>query len=118
MAYLAIYTPWRAANVGGVCFNFFPVSSRQKRLCTTKWLAFQLACVRTALVKTIQNQRELRIGRIIEIVGILTFMILWTSSSSSTRNLHDTQILHITSRDRPSSRTAGGILMLHHRGAH
>jgi hypothetical protein len=53
---------------------FVSASGRRKLPRTAKRPAFQLTFVRITLVKTVQNQCEHRIGRVIAIVGIRHFV--------------------------------------------
>jgi hypothetical protein len=55
-------------------FQPFLASDHQKLLRTAKHSAFQLAFIRIDLIKTIQNQHEYRIGRVVAIVGIRLFL--------------------------------------------
>jgi hypothetical protein len=53
---------------------FVSASGRQKLLRTIKHSTFQSDFVRIILMKTVQNQREHRIGRVVAIITIRQFL--------------------------------------------
>jgi hypothetical protein len=74
-----------------VCLGFFQLLTTKSCCGPPNAPSFQPASIRIALVKTVQNQHEHRIGR---------SWTLWITSSFSARNTHDTQIL-LTARFSP-----------------
>jgi hypothetical protein len=60
-------------NYGPVCFSLFAASGRHKLMRTVKRLVFQTVFVRIALLKTVQNQCEHKLSRVVAIVGICHF---------------------------------------------
>jgi hypothetical protein len=57
-----------------VCLGFFQLLATKSCCRSPNALAFQPAYIRIALVKTVQNQHEHKIGRIVMIVGICCFL--------------------------------------------
>jgi hypothetical protein len=74
-------------------FWLFPAFGHQKLTWTLKHLDFQSASIKIILIKTVQNEYENIIGRVVTIVGIRHFLDhepLWTALSSSTLNPYNT----------------------------
>jgi hypothetical protein len=82
---VAVKYPGRIAGVGNsgssaphaiapVCLSFFQLLATKNCCRLPNASAFQPASIRIALVKTVQNQHEHKIGRIVTIVGICCFL--------------------------------------------
>jgi hypothetical protein len=67
-----VAAPVRRTSTQRLCF--FLASSHQKLSRTAKHLTFQTAFMRITLVKTVQNQCEHRIDRVIMIAGVCHFL--------------------------------------------
>jgi hypothetical protein len=62
------------AILGPVCFGFLQLLATKSYCRSPNVLAFQPASIKIALVKTFQNQYEHKIGRIVTIVEICSFL--------------------------------------------
>jgi hypothetical protein len=60
--------------IAPVCLGFFQLLATKSCCRSPNASAFQPASIRIALVKTVQNQHEHKIGRIVTIVGICCFL--------------------------------------------
>jgi hypothetical protein len=60
--------------IAPVCLGFFQLLATKICCRSPNAPAFQPASIRIALVKTVQNQHEQKIGRIVMIVGICCFL--------------------------------------------
>jgi hypothetical protein len=65
---------WFGTCLAPVCLGFFQLLATKSCCRSPNTLAFQPASIRIALVKTVQNQHEHKIGRIVMIVGICCFL--------------------------------------------
>jgi hypothetical protein len=72
MKHLPAKASWE--ETAPVCLGFFQILATKSCCGLLNASAFQPASIRIVLVKTVQNQHEHRIGRVITIVGIHRFL--------------------------------------------
>jgi hypothetical protein len=61
-------------TIAPVCLGFFQLLATKSCCRSPNTPAFQPASIRIALIKTVQNQHEHKLGRIVMIVGMCCFL--------------------------------------------